>query len=275
MQFRTDSFAVVVVRGAVFWIALSMSALAVERSNLAPNTCDRLAGDPIDAGRPIGVGGVPFAKINVIDAIPACRVALAARPDDPRTAYQLGRALMRRGDRDAVTEAANLYKRAADQGLGPAQINLGILHVATRQPKNQQEALRLFRLAAEQGDAGGQYMLGTGYVAGEAGLPKDDREALRLFKLAADQGLAAAQNEIGNFHANGRGGLPKNEKEAVRQYGLAAAQSLAAAQYNLGFMYANGRGGLASNDREAARLYRLAADQGYANAVRGAKVVGR
>jgi len=40
-----------------------------------------------------------------------------------------------------------------------------------------------------------------------AGLPKDDREAARLFKLAADQGDAEAQFTLASFYTAGRGGL--------------------------------------------------------------------
>ena len=39
--------------------------------------------------------------------------------------------------------------------------------------------------------------------AGRGGLAKDDREAARLYKLAADQGDAAAQNNLGVFYADG------------------------------------------------------------------------
>jgi TPR repeat protein len=53
-------------------------------------------------------------------------------------------------------------------------------------------------------------------------LPKDDREAARLFKLAADQGNADAQTNLGIFYANGRGGLPRDDREAARLFKHAA-----------------------------------------------------
>jgi TPR repeat protein len=55
-------------------------------------------------------------------------------------------------------------------------------------------------------------------------LPKDDREAARLFKLAADQGNADAQTNLGILYANGRGGLPKDDREAARLFKHAADQ---------------------------------------------------
>ena len=59
--------------------------------------------------------------------------------------------------------------------------------------KNDREAVRLYKLAADQGNAGGQTGLGFFYETGRGGLAKDDREATRLFKLSADQGNEYAQ----------------------------------------------------------------------------------
>jgi len=55
-------------------------------------------------------------------------------------------------------------------------------------------------------------------------LAKDDREAARLFKLAADQGLREAQYNLGVFYEQGRGGLAKDDREAARLFKLAADQ---------------------------------------------------
>src|SRR5580704_2846346 len=52
---------------------------------------------------------------------------------------------------------------------------------------------RLYKLAADQGNAVAQAYLGIFYEQGRGGLPKDDREAARPFKLAADQGNAYAE----------------------------------------------------------------------------------
>jgi len=78
------------------------------------------------------------------------------------------------------------------------------------------------------------------YGAGE-GVPEDDAEAVRWYRLAADQGQAGAQNSLGFMYANGQG-VPQDYAEAVRWYQLAAEQGQASAQYNLGVNYATGRG---------------------------------
>jgi TPR repeat protein len=57
--------------------------------------------------------------------------------------------------------------------------------------KNDQQAARLYKLAAEQGYAPGQYNLGRFYETGRGGLAQNDREAARLYSLAAEQGYEA------------------------------------------------------------------------------------
>jgi hypothetical protein len=65
---------------------------------------------------------------------------------------------------------------------------------------------------------------------------KDDREAARFYKLAADEGNALAQVSLAEFYETGRGGLPKDNREGARLYKLAADQaSLADVQPTLAF----------------------------------------
>ena len=66
------------------------------------------------------------------------------------------------------------------------------------------EALRLFRLAAAQGNAEGQYFLGEMYLIG-VGVTKDHNEALRLFRLSAAQGDAGAKIALEQASANSAG----------------------------------------------------------------------
>jgi TPR repeat protein len=73
--------------------------------------------------------------------------------------------------------------------------------------KDEREAVRLFKLSADQGNALGQVNLGFAYERALGGLPKDEREAVRLYKLAADQGNAAAQSSLARV--NGARPAPK------------------------------------------------------------------
>jgi TPR repeat protein len=82
------------------------------------------------------------------------------------------------------------------------------------------EAARLYKLAADQGDAFAQFNLGFFYEQGRGGLPKDDCEAARLYKLAADQGNAMGQGNLGMFYARRLGrltGVESDCKAAARR----------------------------------------------------------
>jgi len=102
------------------------------------------------------------------------------------------------------------------------------------------EAVKWYRLAAEQGYAVAQFNLGNMYRIGN-GVPENDAEALKLYRLAAEQGDAQAQVNLALMYHAGHG-VPVNDAEAVKWYRLAAEQGDAQAQYNLGFIYDNGRG---------------------------------
>ena len=117
--------------------------------------------------------------------------------------------------------------------------------------------------AAQRGDAGAQFLLGSRYDHGQ-GVPEDDAEAVRWYHLAAEQGHASAQYYLGYKFAQGEG-VARDTGEAVRWLREAAGQGHAAAQYRLGAMYFNDAE--APVDKaEAARWLRAAAEQGHAGA---------
>lgn len=200
--------------------------------------CDRLAQPPRQAmGRlPAFAEGVGYATLRAGAARTACAQAMTQAPAEMRF----------------VAYAA----RAADKGGDP------------------REAARLYRIAAEGGNALAQNNLGAMLEAGEGALPRNPREAARLYRLAADQGFPAGQANLGTLYAFGRGGLARDDREAVRLFQMAAEQEDAQAQTGLGVMYAEGRGGLPRDTREAARMWRLAADQGSVEARNNLRKLG-
>jgi hypothetical protein len=125
------------------------------------------------------------------------------------------------------------------------------------------EAVRLYRLAAEQGHAEAQFNLAYLFNYGE-GVAQDKAEAIRWYRLAAEQGHAEAQFNLGCMFEYGQG-VAQDKAEAIRWYRLAAAQGHAEAQFNLGFMAEYGQG-VALDKAEAIRWYRLAAEQGHEEA---------
>ena len=120
----------------------------------------------------------------------------------------------------------------------------------------------LFCALREQAFA--QHILGLWYDTGDYGLTEDDEEAVRWYRLAAEQGYASAQHNLGLMYADGDG-VPEDDEEAIWWYRLAAEQGYPSAQYNLGLMYADGEG-VPEDDEEAVWWYRLAAEQGFAPA---------
>jgi len=97
------------------------------------------------------------------------------------------------------------------------------------------------RLEAERGNnASAQYNLGLMYYYGE-GVPQDFTQAVKWFRMAAEQGLANAQCNLGVMYDEGRG-VPQDFTQAVKWYRMAAEQGYTPAQYNLGVMYNEGRG---------------------------------
>ena len=154
---------------------------------------------------------------------------------------------------------------AAEAGDRDAAFQLGFNYFRRKaNDQDAREAVRWWRRAADAGHPLAQQNFATAYLRGELGLPKDPQEALTLFKLAAEQGQGVSQKELGLMYEMGNG-TAKNLETAAYWYTLAAKHGISEAQHNLGIMYSEGKG-VAQNHEEAARLYRLAADQGYQHA---------
>jgi TPR repeat protein len=120
--------------------------------------------------------------------------------------------------------------------------------------------LALGRESAAAGSCFGQFVVGVCYRFGCGSVARDSAEAVRLFRLAAEQGHAFAQCILGSMFAQGQG-VAQDYAEAVRLYRLAIEQGSADAQVNLGVMFESGRG-VAQDRAVAIRWYRLAAAQG-------------
>ncbi len=125
---------------------------------------------------------------------------------------------------------------------------------------DEHEVARLYKVAADRGDATAQNKLALFYEQGRGGLPRDDREAARLYELAADQGSADAQCNLGIMYEEGRG-VPRDHAAAFIWYRKAAEQGYTAAQFYLAGMYDNSRDYVA-----AASWLRKAADKGHGGA---------
>jgi TPR repeat protein len=171
-----------------------------------------------------------------------------------------------RGVTQDYAEAVKWYRLAAEQGLATAEFGLGVMYESGQGvAPDSAEAVKWYRLAATQGYANAQANLGFMYDIGK-GVKQDYAEVIRWYRLAAEQGDARAQSNLGIKYASGQG-VKQDYAEAIKWYRLAAAQGFANAQYGLGIMYANGQG-VPKDLNEAQRLLKLAADQNVAGAAK-------
>ncbi len=92
-------------------------------------------------------------------------------------------------------------------------------------PEDEARELALVRESEAAGSCSGQYVVGLCFYFGWFGVPQDYDEALRVFRLAADQGHARAQFWLGFMFECGRS-VAKDRAEAIRLYRLAAAQGV-------------------------------------------------
>ena len=126
------------------------------------------------------------------------------------------------------------YKRAAEQGHVEAHLAIANMYQnGIGIPKDQQEVLKWYRLAAEQGKQGDsetQYILGDAYRNGDV-VPLDDVKAVKWFQLAAEQGHPHAQYSLGAAYANGDG-VPEDSVEAYKWFSLAIVNGFEPASYN-------------------------------------------
>ncbi len=163
---------------------------------------------------------------------------LAATQGHLEAQYNLGYMLSQgHGVERDPEEAAHWYRLAADQGHAGAQVSLGFV-VATQAlgsrrssppapappPTEVARDIRLtkdprpdearftrglmyrYRLAAEQGHATAQFLLGTIYERGQE-VSQDRTEAARWMRLSANQGYLEAQVALGEMLASERGGI--------------------------------------------------------------------
>lgn len=167
----------------------------------------------------------------------ACQRAIASNPGDPELHALLGHAYFASGfyveglralrEAVAVSKGAPAYryryagfaalineypKAAAELELAVADEpnNLKawtLLADCYRYMKDQKQALRAGRKAAELGDPAEAYILATRYGNGD-GVELDAKQELRWLERAAKAGYAAAIQDLVRFYADGRPGVP-------------------------------------------------------------------
>ena len=100
---------------------------------------------------------------------------------------------------------------------------------------------------------------------------EDFKESFKYFQLAAEQGDALAQLLLGLMYDDGKG-IIQDYTEAVKWYRLSAELGNASAQSNLGLMYAEGQG-VAQDYLLAYMWFDLASSNGSKNGSEGLKMM--
>ena len=116
---------------------------------------------------------------------------------------------------------------------------------------------------AQAGDLESETTLALAYHAGTL-LKMDDQEALRLLRLAANRGFVPAEQAMGIFCQSGFG-MPPDKPQAISWYTKAAQHGSRDAATNLALMYSTGDG-IQKDAAKAATWFRSAADAGDATA---------
>lgn len=129
--------------------------------------------------------------------------SLAGPAEDTERAEQTYRS----GD---VVGAVALLRGAANANYAPAQVRLAAILDAAEE---NAAALELYRKAAAQGDAAGEYGVGLMHAKGE-GTKKDGAEALRWYRQAAAKNYVPAIEAIAWAYLTGDLGLARDPKEA-------------------------------------------------------------
>jgi len=168
-------------------------------------------------------------------------------------------------------KAMEYYILAAEGGNDYAQLELGF------RQRDPVKSFFWFSKAAAQGNASGQFTLGSCYLNG-AGVELNAVEAVKHFRLAAAQGLPEAQRKLAECYEKGVGievdlEMAKLWRSKADRFmfgdGIIAQEYAhrgnSDGQYRIGLAYSSGRG-VPVDLSEAASWFKKAAELGHAEA---------
>lgn len=176
--------------------------------------CEKLATHPRDATA--NTAGVDFETLsrNAEAAVAACSEARTQNPQIVHYVALLARATIAAGRRD---EAIALYREAADRGDARAMVSLGLLMTTGQGMATDLEgAAALYARAAERGSADGAINLAVALMGGR-GVERDTDKAIALLRKASDSGSAIASYNLGVLHEQGVAGDPKEALDLFLQ----------------------------------------------------------
>ena len=155
------------------------------------HACDNVAASATDPERV--VVGNTMGELDGAEGVRACRAALAQYPSTPRFEFQLARSLHKI---EAYREAAQSYRSLVERGYFAALTNYGwMLNLGHGVKRDPAEAVRLYMLAAQQGDTFGMYNVAMAYDSG-SGLPYNPIQAASWIYAALRLGHTYSINQM-------------------------------------------------------------------------------
>lgn len=178
----------------------------------------------------------------------------------PQALFDQGVAALQKGERQ---KGCQLYLDSADKGLVIGHFGVGLCYYeGDGWEKNEQKALKHMEIAANEGFAPAQVMMGNFFTQGSI-VTKDEAKGVAWYEKAATQGNYMAQFSLGRF-LSAKGDAASYTK-AFEYFSQAAAANYAPAQYELGLLYGTGKGVKASQEK-AREWYEKSAAAQYAPA---------
>ena len=121
-------------------------------------------------------------------------------------------------------QAADLYKRGAEQGDAAAALRLGLI-IDEGRVYGYGTAATWYRRACDLGNLPGCHNVGVAYEYGKSGLPKDLEQSEVFYRKAASAGYMQSQYNLGSMYSNNYI-TPPNDVEGLKW--LLIAQKAAA-----------------------------------------------
>lgn len=136
-------------------------------------------------------------------------------------------------ERGGLSPAITSYTCLEAAQLGHTVAQYRVAQFEAENKKNEAEALKWYRKAAEGGHKDAQFALGEWYENGRGDLTVDPNAALLWYEKSAEQGHADAQYHAGRLHTLGINGMAIDLVKAKHWYTKAADQNHAYAKQAL------------------------------------------
>lgn len=184
--------------------------------------------------------------------------------------YALGK-----GVPEDVTESSKWLMIAANNGNAKAQTMVGDLYYYGMGGKTQSlsESAKWYIKAAQQDYPDGQFKIALAYLDGE-GITQSNSQGLMWLRKAADNNHPDAQDALAIIYGFGKNGVQKDMNEFVKWALKAAENGNPQSQYRAGSIYLNGLGGIKSDKNKAIEWFKKAAAQGDQQAIQKLSELG-